>query len=469
MTSFVRHLRMVTLRHDGTDLSDGQLLGLYVDRRDEAALEAIVRRHGAMVMGVCGRVLANRQDVEDAFQATFLVLIRKATAVAAPELLANWLYGVAYNTALKARAAAARRRVREKQVSELPEGETRRPEEGWRDLLPLLDQELNRLPEKYRVPIVLCELEGKAHKEVAQRLGWPIGTVSGRLARGRKMLARRLARHGVSLSTVSLAALLSYVSASAAVPAALVPATIRAGTLVAVGKTLSGIISTRVAALTEGVLRAMLLTKLKIAVPVLLVASVMAAGMGVAPYCAETQQLALAAEPQNEAGGPAAAGQNLLQNAGFEEGDGAPAHWSQGAQIDGVEYLWDKRAGYKSKSSLCLHKTANRYFPVAQWYQVVQRQGSSSELRVGAQVKAEKVTKAILDVIFLDEGGEWIAHEWAAYIGAKEAGSPPADHDWKEYSGRVKIPQGTKKIQVCLQIYGPGKVWFDDVRAEYAK
>jgi RNA polymerase sigma-70 factor (ECF subfamily) len=88
---------------------------------------------------------------------------------------------------------------------------------------------------------------------------------------------------------------------------------------------------------------------------------------------------------------------------------------------------------------------------------------------LSSQIKAEKVTKAILDVVFLDDKGEWISHEWAAYIGAKKANDPPADHDWKEYSGRVKIPKGTKKIQIGLQIYGPGKVWFDEVRAAYVE
>ena len=126
-----------------------------------------------------------------------------------------------------------------------------------------------------------------------------------------------------------------------------------------------------------------------------------------------------------------------------------------------------KRA--KGKASLCLHKTAQRYFPIAQWYQVVDRKGDKPVLRVAAQVKAEGVTKAIVDVIFLDEKGEWIEHRWASYIGAKETKDPPVSHDWKEYTGRVEIPPTAKKIQIALQIYGPGKVWFDEVRAAYTK
>jgi hypothetical protein len=164
----------------------------------------------------------------------------------------------------------------------------------------------------------------------------------------------------------------------------------------------------------------------------------------------------------------ALAADNILQNAGFEDGDRSPAHWSQGAEIEGVQYLWDKENGHRGKASLCLTKTAQRYFPIAQWYQVVDRKGDKPALRVAAQVKAQAATKAIIDVTFLDENGTTIGHQWASYIGAKAAGDPPANHDWKEYAGSVKIPKEAKKIQVGLQIYGPGKVWFDEVRAEYA-
>ena len=166
---------------------------------------------------------------------------------------------------------------------------------------------------------------------------------------------------------------------------------------------------------------------------------------------------------------PPGAAENILQNAGFEKGNKSPAHWSQGAEVDGVEYIWDKKTAQKGKASLCLHKTAKRYFPIAQWYQVLDRKSDKATLRVSAQVKAEGVTKAVIDVIFLDQKGEVLEHQWASYIGAKAAKDPPANHDWKEYAGRVKIPQAAKKIQIGLQIYGPGKVWFDEVRAEYAK
>src|SRR5271170_4507596 len=176
--------------------SDGQLLERFLARRDENAFDALVRRHGPMVLGVCRRVLRNSHDAEDAFQATFLVLVRKAASIALRDLLANWLYGVAHQTALKARATAARRKQRERQVAEMPETAVAK-ENLWQDLQPLLDEALSRLPDKYRRVIVLCDLEGKTRKEAAQQLVCPEGTVAGRLARARAMLARRLAQRGV--------------------------------------------------------------------------------------------------------------------------------------------------------------------------------------------------------------------------------------------------------------------------------
>jgi RNA polymerase sigma factor (sigma-70 family) len=275
MSEVIQQLHRALLS-DGAALSDGQLLDDYLSRRDEAALAALVRRHGPMVWGVCRRVLRNEADAEDAFQATFLVLVRKATSIASRELLANWLYGVAHQTALKARSTAAKRGARERQVTDMPEPAVTDPELGG-DLQPLLDQELSRLPDIYRVAIVLCELEGKTRTEAARQLGVPEGTLAARVARGRAMLARRLARHGLTVSAGSLAALLSQNTASAGVPAAVVSSTINAASQFAAGSA-AGAISARVVALTEGVLKAMLISKLKAAATVLLL--VVLAGVG---------------------------------------------------------------------------------------------------------------------------------------------------------------------------------------------
>lgn len=264
MNEVFQHLRRAALPRNGEGLTDGQLLENYLSHRDEAALADIVRRHGTMVWGVCRRVLRDYHEAEDAFQTTFLVLVRKASSIASRELLANWLYGVAHQTALKARATAAKRRSRESQVTDMPEPEAVQ-QDLWHDLQPLLDRELSRLPDKYRIPIVLCDLEGKTRKEAARQLGCPEGTIAGRLARARSMLAARLARRGIAMAGGALAAIPPLHMASASVPASIVTSTIKAASLYATGQVvIAGVISVEVITLTEAVLKAMLLTKLKI-------------------------------------------------------------------------------------------------------------------------------------------------------------------------------------------------------------
>src|SRR5260370_31200939 len=181
LSPVIDHLRRAALLPDGGEISDGQLLECYVVRRDEAAFAATLRRHGSMVPGPCRRITGNAHDAEDAFQATFLVLVRKAASIWPQERVANWLYGVAYRTALKARSLAARRQRKEKQLTEAVETQAVPHEDIWRDLRPLLDQALSRLPDKYRIPVVLCDLEGKSGKEAAPHLGVPDGTWSRRL------------------------------------------------------------------------------------------------------------------------------------------------------------------------------------------------------------------------------------------------------------------------------------------------
>src|SRR5262249_34050444 len=180
----------------------------------------------------------------------------------------------------KARATAARRKGRERQVERMPEPAAADPH-VWDDLQPLLDEALGRLPAKYRVLIVLCDLEGKTRKEAAQQLGVPEGTVAGRLARARALLTRRLARRGIALSSGSLAVLLSQQAASASVPPSVVSATIQTATLVGTGRAVAeGVIPAQVAVLTEGVLQTMLVMKLKLAAAFLLAAGVLAAVVG---------------------------------------------------------------------------------------------------------------------------------------------------------------------------------------------
>jgi RNA polymerase sigma factor (sigma-70 family) len=199
--------------------TDERLLRDYVASQDAGAFAAIMRRHGGMVSAVCRRMLWREQDVEDAFQATFLVLMRKAPSLSRPKLLGHWLYGVSYRIASKIRSANIRRRWREAPMVDLPAPEAD-DDVSWRDLRPVLDDELQRLPQRYRRPIVLFYLEGKSVEEVATALGRPRGTVLSQLARGRERLRLRLAQRNLTLSAGVLASLLVRTASSdAAVPA----------------------------------------------------------------------------------------------------------------------------------------------------------------------------------------------------------------------------------------------------------
>lgn len=256
----IDRLRKAALRQDGGDLSDGQLLARFVHQREGDALAALVRRHGPLVWGVCRRALSHH-DAEDAFQATFLVLVRKAASVRPPDMVANWLYGVARQTARKAHAMASRRRGREKQVATMPEPATIERDNGSQ----FVEEELAHLPAKYRVAIILCDLEGRTRKEAARQLNCPEGTLAGRLRRGRALLAGRLERRGVLLGGATLTVLLAENVASAAVPDAVVEATVKTLNGVAAGGEATDV-SAAVARLCEGVLQDMLLGKLKVPV-----------------------------------------------------------------------------------------------------------------------------------------------------------------------------------------------------------
>jgi RNA polymerase sigma factor (sigma-70 family) len=278
----IEHLRRAALLRDGPGLGDGELLGRFIDGRDDAAVAVLVQRHGPMVWGVCRRLLSHH-DAEDAFQATFLVLVKKAASVVPRAMVGSWLHGVAHQTALQARRTAARRRARERQVTEMPEPAVT-GQDLWCDLRPLLDEELSRLPDRYRVAIVLCDLEGKTRREAAQQLGVPEGTVAGWLARARVMLARRLARHGLAVSGGMLAAVLSQEGAAAEVPISVASVTIQAASRSAAGQAVAGLVPAKVVTLTEGVLKTMSMTRFKMVFVLMVVAGVLGWGGGVAVW-----------------------------------------------------------------------------------------------------------------------------------------------------------------------------------------
>src|SRR5262245_28063528 len=198
-----RYLRQIAAPADGSRL-DAALLERFVAAGDEAAFAGLVERHGPLVLGVCRRVLHNHHDAEDAFQATFMVLARKARNIRRHEALAGWLYKVAFHLSMRLRASIERRRQAEQRVPPAAAEPIL-----WSDLRMVLDEELDRLPEKYRVPLLLCCLEGRTRDEAAEQLGCSVGALKMRLERARQLLRTRLARRGLSVSATILSLVLA--------------------------------------------------------------------------------------------------------------------------------------------------------------------------------------------------------------------------------------------------------------------
>jgi RNA polymerase sigma factor (sigma-70 family) len=284
ISAVVRFIQKLTGSRKTDLLADGSLLDRFVTHRDESAFATLMHRHGPLVVSVCRSILCNESDVEDAFQATFLVLVRKARSINKRESLASWLYGVAYRIAVRAKTRAGRTTLRE---AECMDEATLDPsvQAARQEMKGLLHQEVHRLPDKYRLPVLLCYLEGLTRDAAARQLGWKEGVVRGRLERARDLLRARLLRRGVMLSALGLSGLFAQEVAAATVPAALFEATARITYCVAAGKALAaGILSTHVVTLADGVLKAMLLTKLKIACAAVLVVGSLSIGVGMVYY-----------------------------------------------------------------------------------------------------------------------------------------------------------------------------------------
>jgi RNA polymerase sigma factor (sigma-70 family) len=296
LSAVVRQVRKLAAPGDTAAASDAHLLDRFRASGDEAAFATLVRRHGPLVMGVCRRVLRHHQDAEDAFQATFLVLARKAAAIRRRTALASWLYGVARRVAGDARRAAARRQARERRATDMGHAQPDL-EAAWRELQAVLAQEVERLPQKYQLPFVLCCLEGRSKAEAAVQLGWKEGTVSSRLAEARKRMQQRLARRGLTL-TAALCAVAAAADTASALSSALVTTTVRAARGAWTG-TAAGA-SARVAALANGVTKTLFASKVKAATALLLVLGLLGA-VGTQIHRAFAGPPAVAAAPPEEA------------------------------------------------------------------------------------------------------------------------------------------------------------------------
>lgn len=279
ISAVLDHVRRLAAIEAGSGLSDAELLERFLASREEAAFATLLQRHGPMVWRVCQRVLRHRQNAEDVFQATFLTLARKAAAIRKRASVACWLHGVAYRLARRLQAEQARKTVLK---TEPPNQSSHDPADqaSGQELQAALDEELDRLSEKYRKPLVLCYLESRTRDEAAEHLGWSLGTLKRRLERGRKLLAARLTRRGVTLGVALLSADLAKGTLAAAVPPTLINSTCKAAALIAAGKAVAGISTAQVASLTQGMVHAMMMAKLKLAAVVILAVVTLAGGAG---------------------------------------------------------------------------------------------------------------------------------------------------------------------------------------------
>jgi RNA polymerase sigma factor (sigma-70 family) len=299
----LRYLRQAYDPKRPTELRDGELLDRFLSRREESAFTLLVQRHGPMVLGVCQRVLGDIHAAEDSFQATFLVLVRQAGSIRKRGSLGSWLHGVALRIATRARAQASMRRRRERQLTRLPPAEAF-DALSWQELRNVLDEELGRLPQKYRTALVLCHLEGRTMDQAAQELGCPRGTLANRVARGGQLLRRQLAGRGFALSAGALVAGLNE-KTSAAVPALLTINTVHAATFAASGPRSAGAISGKVAELAEGAIAGMQPGSQKLVIACLFTGLVLAGvGLAVSGVWAEKPAAAVATQAPTTQGEP---------------------------------------------------------------------------------------------------------------------------------------------------------------------
>lgn len=407
MQAGVQRLRCLLAGQGQPDESDEQLLYAFTSRRDEAAFAILVRRYGPMVLHVCRRALGHEHDAEDAFQATFLVLARNAAALRNKSSLAGFLHGIAYRTALKAKQSAARRRKHEGRT---PARQSINPIDdiSWREVRKLLDEEIARLPEKYRTAFVLCCLEDLSQAEAARRLGLKERTLSSQLEAARKRLSRRLRRRGVELTAVLTASMLGTQSVSA-LPIGLMASTIQAASAMAAGERLAGVASASVIELVQGTAASAILSKAKMAAALLLTATLLA-GAGVwmcrtlampqtAPPLPESKAVPSHPAQAAKAGKPRQAeGDNVEVTGRVLDPDGKPA---AGARV----YLDPQTPGEKPMASTTTGKDG-RFSLVLSRSRLVDPETKFPLQRVRILATAKGYGFDWLDVPFNDAGKE---------------------------------------------------------------
>ncbi len=355
--TLLRHIQKLAAGRYVQEWTDRQLLDDFVERRNEAAFTVLMSRHGPMVLRVCRRVLNHEQDAEDAFQATFLVLAGNAGSIRKRDTVGDWLHGVAYRTAMNAKRSAARRRIHEARLRTVVPQAAASP--TWDDVKAVLDEEIQRLPRRFREAFVLCVLEGKDGPEAAAELGCKGGTIKSRVSRARRQLRERLARRGIELTALLAALSVADSAGRAGVPTVLAHATIRFGLSVAAGEPAVGVIPLHVAALAAGVTRAMFLTKAKLAVALLFAVGLVAAGAGTLAHQAlaakETPPVAQKAEPP-------AKGETKPQAARTADGDKDKK--SDTVAFSGRVLDPEGKPVKNAKVYLLLHHLKKRPFPV---------------------------------------------------------------------------------------------------------
>ena len=279
----LEHARRLAARFDAGAASDRQLVDAFVQKRDEASFTALVHRYGPMVLGVCRRMLRDSADVEDAFQTTFFVLASKAGSIRNLDSADCWLHGVALRAAHKCRVEQARRKRRERHCAR-PELVEASDSMTWGELRGILDDEMGKMDARFRAPLILCLLEGRTQDEAARQLGWSKSTLRRRLERARALMRVRLGRRGIPLSAGLATAWLSESASSASVPTLLATATVRGATAFGAGQAFQAGTSSQIVALTDGVLKAMLVSNLARTAALVLVSSLVIFGGGFVAY-----------------------------------------------------------------------------------------------------------------------------------------------------------------------------------------